>query len=88
MDFLDWFNKTFSVMIERYKGHVSSVIATPLRWMLMYYITSIMMLLLVRLPTGFLPSEDQGESMVQFSLPEGASLNEVTLWLVKLNITF
>ena len=72
--FFGWFNKTFDRLIERYKGHVSSVIATPLRWMLMYaIIASIMMLLLVRLPTGFLPSEDQGESMVQFSLPEGAS---------------
>lgn len=72
--FFGWFNKTFDRLIERYKGHVSSVIATPMRWMLMYaIIASIMMLLLVRLPTGFLPSEDQGESMVQFSLPEGAS---------------
>lgn len=72
--FFGWFNKTFDRLIERYKGHVSSVIATPLRWMLMYaIIASIMALLLVRLPTGFLPSEDQGESMVQFSLPEGAS---------------
>ena len=72
--FFGWFNKTFSVMIERYKGHVSSVISRPIRWMLVYaMIASIMTLLMVRLPTGFLPSEDQGESMVQFSLPEGAS---------------
>ena len=72
--FFGWFNQIFDAIIKRYKGHVSSVIATPLRWMLLYaIIVSVMALLIVRLPTGFLPSEDQGDSMVQFSLPEGAS---------------
>lgn len=32
-----------------------------------------------RLPTGFLPSEDQGESMVQFSCRRVPYLNEVML---------
>jgi len=61
-------------LIERYKGNVSSVIARPIRWMVVYgMIASVMAFLILRLPTGFLPSEDQGNSMVQFSLPEGAS---------------
>lgn len=72
--FFGWFNTTFDVLIARYKNNVSSVIATPIRWMLLYgIIASVMALLMMRLPTGFLPSEDQGNSMVQFSLPEGAS---------------
>lgn len=72
--FFGWFNKTFDALMERYKGNVSSVIAKPIRWMLLYgIIASVMALLILRLPTGFLPSEDQGNSMVQFSLPEGAS---------------
>jgi len=72
--FFGWFNTTFDALIERYKGNVSSVIATPIRWMFLYgIIASVMALLMMRLPTGFLPSEDQGNSMVQFSLPEGAS---------------
>jgi len=72
--FFGWFNTTFDALIERYKRHVSYVIARPIRWMLLYgIIASVMALLIMRLPTGFLPSEDQGNSMVQFSLPEGAS---------------
>jgi len=74
--FFGWFNKTFEAIIERYKRHVSSVITTPIRWMLLYaIIASVMTLLILRLPTGFLPNEDQGDSMVQFSLPEGATFN-------------
>ena len=72
--FFGWFNNTFDRLIERYKGNVSSVIARPIRWMLVYgIIAAAMVFLILRLPTGFLPSEDQGNSMVQFSLPEGAS---------------
>lgn len=72
--FFGWFNTTFDRLIERYKGNVSSVIARPIRWMVVYgMIASVMAFLILRLPTGFLPSEDQGNSMVQFSLPEGAS---------------
>lgn len=72
--FFGWFNQTFDRLIERYKGHVGFIIATPIRWMIVYgIIASVMALLMVKLPTGFLPSEDQGDSMVQFSLPEGAS---------------
>lgn len=72
--FFGWFNTTFDRLIERYKGNVSSVIARPIRWMVVYgIIASVMAFLILRLPTGFLPSEDQGNSMVQFSLPEGAS---------------
>lgn len=72
--FFGWFNTTFDSLTARYKSRVGLVIATPIRWMLIYaIIASIMALLMLRLPSGFLPSEDQGDSMVQFSLPEGAS---------------
>lgn len=72
--FFGWFNRTFDRLIERYKGNVSAIITKPVRWMLVYgIIAAVMGVLIVKLPTGFLPSEDQGNSMVQFSLPEGAS---------------
>ena len=72
--FFGWFNRTFDRLIERYKGNVSAIITKPVRWMLVYgIIAGVMGVLIVKLPTGFLPSEDQGNSMVQFSLPEGAS---------------
>lgn len=72
--FFGWFNQTFDRLIDRYKGNVGLIITKPIRWILVYgLITSVMALLILRIPTGFLPSEDQGNSMVQFSLPEGAS---------------
>ncbi len=72
--FFGWFNTTFESLIERYKGNVNAVITRPIRWMFVYGIIAAgMAFLILRLPSGFLPSEDQGDSMVQFSLPEGAS---------------
>jgi multidrug efflux pump len=37
-------------------------------------ILALLIVLFVRLPTGFLPSEDQGAAMVQFRLPAGATM--------------
>lgn len=72
--FFGWFNRTFDAAIERYKVGVGSVIATPLRWMVVYGMIALAMaFLILRLPSGFLPDEDQGNIMVQMNLPEGAS---------------
>jgi multidrug efflux pump len=70
------FNAGFERLRERYGTHVTGVIARPARWMIFYVmIIAVLGLLFVRLPTGFLPSEDQGEIMVQLSLPPGATIN-------------
>jgi len=72
--FFAWFNTTFERLIARYKNGVGLVINKPLRWIFVYgMIAAGMAFLMMRMPTGFLPNEDQGNSMVQFSLPEGAS---------------
>ena len=74
--FFAWFNRTFDNLIGRYQDGVGRVIAQSLRWLVIYAaIVGVLALLLVRLPTGFLPDEDQGEIMVQFTLPSGASLD-------------
>jgi len=71
-----WFNRNFDRLLGRYENRVTRVLKTPLRWMLMYgVIAAAMGLLLLRLPTGFLPTEDTGEVMVQYSLPAGATVN-------------
>ena len=36
-------------------------------------IIAVTILLFFKLPTGFVPSEDQGDLMLQFTLPVGAS---------------
>ncbi|MFZ4286532.1 efflux RND transporter permease subunit [Variovorax sp. HJSM1_2] len=71
-----WFNSTFDRLLGRYEGRVTRMLKTPLRWMLVYgLILGALAVLFTRLPTGFLPNEDQGEAMVQYTLPVGASVS-------------
>ena len=74
--FFGWFNRTFDRAVNRYEHGVLKVLKRPLQGMLVFgAITAVMALLLLRLPTGFLPNEDQGQVMVQFQLPAGASVS-------------
>ncbi|WP_116809615.1 efflux RND transporter permease subunit [Steroidobacter cummioxidans] len=74
--FFGWFNRTFDRAVNRYEHGVLKVLKRPLQGMLVFgAITAALALLLLRLPTGFLPSEDQGQVMVQFQLPAGASMS-------------
>ncbi len=71
-----WFNRCFERLTRRYQGGVSRIVLAPLRWMLLYgLIVAALAVLVLRLPTGFLPNEDQGQVMVQYSLPAGATMN-------------
>lgn len=74
--FFGWFNRMFDRSVNRYEHSVIKVIKRPVQGMLVFGgITLVMGLLLLRLPTGFLPNEDQGQVMVQFQLPAGASVS-------------
>ncbi len=71
--FFGWFNKTFDRNVERYDGALRRIISHPLPAALFYLgLVLIMGLLFVRLPSGFLPDEDQGEIINLFTLPPGA----------------
>ena len=69
------FNHNFDRLTGRYEGRVARILKTPLRWLAMYgLIVAALAVLFMRLPSGFLPTEDQGDVMVQYSLPAGASV--------------
>jgi multidrug efflux pump len=71
-----WFNRGFDRMTSGYQGGVARMVRKPIRWLLPYAaIVGAMALLLVRLPTGFLPPEDQGIGLAIWTLPSGASLS-------------
>ena len=73
--FFGWFNRNFDRMTNRYEGRVSRTVRQPVRWMIVYgLIVGALAVLMLRLPTGFLPEEDQGEGMIQINLPTGASI--------------
>jgi hydrophobe/amphiphile efflux-1 (HAE1) family protein len=77
-----WFNRGFNRMSKRYQLMVGGMLNKPARYLLIYLlIVGLMAYLFVRLPTSFLPDEDQGTLFVQVRLPPG-STQESTLKVV------
>lgn len=72
--FQDGFNRRFDRGIERYTGAVTTVINRKWLFLAIYGITcAILIVLFQRLPSSFLPTEDQGAASIQFRLPAGAT---------------
>jgi multidrug efflux pump len=69
------FNSNFERLIGWYVGTVSRVVNRKWLFLGIYgAVCALLIVLFVRLPTGFLPSEDQGAALVQFRLPAGATM--------------
>ena len=69
------FNNRFDRLTTAYTRLVKKIINHKFRWIIFYaIIVAILSLLIVRMPTGFLPQEDQGSAMFQINLPAGASI--------------
>jgi multidrug efflux pump len=70
-----WFNRGFDAFTRGYRGTVGWMLRGPIKWLVPYAgICAAMYFLLAKIPTGFLPQEDQGTSMVIWTLPPGATL--------------
>ena len=68
------FNDRFQRLIEWYVGNVGRVVERKWLFLAIYLATCLLLVVLyMRLPTGFIPAEDQGNAMVQFRLPAGAT---------------
>jgi multidrug efflux pump len=75
----DRFNDGFDRMSERYRGAVQTVVDRSWLFLLIYAgVIALLVVMFLRLPTGFLPTEDQGNALIQFQLPAGATLNRTT----------
>ena len=89
--FFGWFNGRFDAGRDGYVGAVRRVIARWGRWLVIYLaVLAAVGLLFLRLPTSFLPNEDQGYFFVQVQTPPGATmertggvLNDVVQYLLK-----
>lgn len=69
-----WFNRNFERATNRYSGRVDRLVKQPIRWLCGYgLIVAGLAYMMNNLPTGFLPTEDQGRVIVMVSLPEGTS---------------
>ncbi|MDP1028503.1 efflux RND transporter permease subunit [Sphingomonas sp. KR1UV-12] len=70
----DWFNRTFEKTVDRYTRGVRYTVDRKWLFLLIYVgVVGLLAVLFLRLPTGFLPTEDQGSAIVQFRLPAGAT---------------
>ncbi len=73
--FFRWFNQFFERSSQRYRGVVARMLARPARYLVLYLaLASLMGLLFVRLPTAYLPDEDQGFLFVLVQGPVGATM--------------
>ena len=72
--FFGWFNRVFDTGTQRYQSGVRGILGRSKRFMLIYgVIIAVMALMFMRLPTSFLPDEDQGILFSQIQLPAGAT---------------
>ncbi len=69
-----WFNTRFDRTVNRYADNVAYVVDRKWIFLAIYAVLlGLLAFLFLRLPTGFLPNEDQGRVSVQFRLPTGAT---------------
>ncbi|MES2535043.1 MAG: efflux RND transporter permease subunit [Pseudomonadota bacterium] len=81
--FFGWFNRKFALTSRNYEGFVARMLRQTGRYMLVYGLIIVVVgLLYVRLPSSFLPMEDQGFLVTNIQLPPGASANR-TLEVIK-----
>jgi multidrug efflux pump len=72
--FFGAFNRAFEHGRDRYIGGVRHVSNRFVRWLLIYGTLVVAVgLLFLRLPTGFLPTEDQGIAYIQVQTPNGGT---------------
>jgi len=72
--FFGWFNQVFDRSTNHYTESVSGIIRSTGRYLMVYVlIVAGMAVLFMRLPTSFLPEEDQGVFMTMVQLPPGAT---------------
>jgi multidrug efflux pump len=69
------FNQVFDKVTHTYSGHIGSATRHAPRWMIVFVLVTILAgFLYTRLPTSFVPSEDQGFALAIVNLPPGATL--------------
>ncbi|ATA18971.1 multidrug efflux pump [Gibbsiella quercinecans] len=72
--FFGWFNRLFDKSTHHYTDSVGSILRSTGRYLLLYLLIVVgMAVLFLRLPSSFLPDEDQGMLLTMVQLPSGAT---------------
>ncbi|MDZ4103342.1 MAG: efflux RND transporter permease subunit [Hydrogenophaga sp.] len=81
--FFGWFNRGFARTAKGYEGGVATLLPRAGRTLVVYLaIVAAAVVVYMRLPTSFLPGEDQGTMLVNVQLPPGATQGR-TLEVIK-----
>jgi hydrophobe/amphiphile efflux-1 (HAE1) family protein len=73
--FFQGFDRAFEKLRDRYEAIVGHALAKPLRYVMVYVvIVAGMAFMIRRLPTAYVPEEDQGSCLVQVMLPAGTPI--------------
>ncbi|EDS5284917.1 efflux RND transporter permease subunit [Salmonella enterica subsp. enterica serovar Chingola] len=72
--FFGWFNTRFDHSVNHYTNSVGGIVRNTGRYLIIYLLIVVgMAVLFLRLPTSFLPEEDQGVFLTMIQLPSGAT---------------
>ena len=72
--FFGWFNRTFDRSVNRYERGVASMLKRKAPYLLIYVvIVAVMAVLFTRIPSAFLPDEDQSVMYAQVQTPAGST---------------
>jgi hydrophobe/amphiphile efflux-1 (HAE1) family protein len=75
--FFRWFDRIFRRTRNNYQTVVGQIISRKLRYIFIYILSAgVLGLLFYRMPTAYLPNEDQGVTFVQVTLPSGSTLEQ------------
>jgi hydrophobe/amphiphile efflux-1 (HAE1) family protein len=75
--FFRWFDRGFFWTRDRYQALVGRILAKKLRYLVIYLLIVVALAFLFqRMPTAYLPNEDQGIMFVQAMLPAGSTLEQ------------
>ena len=87
--FFGWFNRKFDASSSRYQGLVGSMLHKSGRYLIIYGgLLAVTVFMFTRLPTSFLPNEDQGVFFTQVQLPPGATQEQTLAVLAKMEDYF
>lgn len=87
--FFGWFNRKFDASTARYQGTVGRMLHKSGRYLIIYAgLLAVTAFMFTRLPTSFLPNEDQGVFFTQVQLPPGATQEQTLQVLAKMEDYF
>jgi len=80
--FFRWFDRTFKKARNRYQLMVGHILGRKFRYLFLYVLlVAALGFLFQRMPTAYLPDEDQGIMYIQATLPAGSTLEQTELVL-------